>query len=134
MKLIGIGLALITLVGLFSCARKAEPKVAAGGVYSIKSGGGEFGVAKVLVLDGETIHIRLYKNRFPTRPKSIDQTALTLGTVHDADGKFGIGHLPIRTAEFVAWQPQLLVMTTVSTNELDGYEEWKQAGGGVWGK
>ncbi len=134
MKTIWVVLSVLALIGLSACARRTSTQLAAGGIYSIRSGAGDFGVAKVLVLDGETIHIRLYKNRFPARPGSIDQSVLTLGTIHDTDGKFGIGHLPIRTVEFKAWQPKLLVMTTVSTNELDGYEEWKQGGGGIWGK
>jgi len=85
------------------------------------------------VLDGEAIHVRLYKNRFPERPKTIDPSSLVMGSLRDPDGTFGIEHLPIRTAEFLSWQPELLAMSTVSTDELGGYEEWKRAGGGVWG-
>ena len=104
-----------------------------GGIYSINSGSGDIGVTKVLVLDGETVHIRLYKNRFKQRPATVDPKELSLGSIHDGEGGFGIGHLPIRTAEFRSWQPQLIVEAEITEDELEGYRRWKEAGGGVWG-
>jgi hypothetical protein len=135
MKLLSTGLVIIAIIiFLFACNRAAQVGLVEGGIYSIESGKGDIGIAKVLVLDGDTIHIRVYKNHFSSRPKTIDPIQLTLGTIHDKDGAFGIGHLPIRTAEFISWKPELIMKSEVDEKELDGYKEWKDAGGGVWGK
>ena len=88
-------------------------------------------MAKVLVVDPGVVHVRVYKNRFESRPDSVDVTALTLGTIHDADG-FGMGHLPISTENFTSWQPVFLVADGVSEKELEGYNMWKEAGGGAF--
>jgi hypothetical protein len=103
----------------------------AGGLYSVESGDGRYGVAKVLVLEPGVVHVRVYAEKFPSRPTGLDETKLTLGTIHDKDG-FGIGHLPLQPAGFAAWEPALIKIVPVGADELDGYEEWKRSGGGVW--
>jgi hypothetical protein len=113
----------------------------AGGLYSTaRDTNGNFGVVKVLVVDDEAVHVRLYAESWPDRPASVDPDALTLGqlkrlpdgTWGPPDGPMGIGHLPISHANFAAWQPRLIATYPVSDDELDGYKDWKEAGGGVW--
>jgi hypothetical protein len=107
-----------------------------GGLYSIVHEYGGFGVVKVLVIERDVVHVRLYKNRFSYRPKTINQTSLTLGTREDVaagNGSFGIGHLPLSESLFCSWRPVLLAQSTVQPEELEGYEVWKDAKGGVWG-
>src|SRR6476660_769648 len=102
-----------------------------GGYYSIVDGE-TFSVAKVLKLEEETVHIRLYKQLFLQRPRSIDPGALTLGTIHDKDG-FGMGHLPLRLATFLDSEPMFLAHAEVTAQELEGYNFWTEsADGGVW--
>jgi hypothetical protein len=91
----------------------------------------EFRVAKVLVVDSDAVHIRLYKSTFYSRPSEIIENQLVLGKYDDPDG-FGIGHLPLASSEFAAWQPVFIKKVAVSPDELDGYEYWKESGGGVW--
>jgi hypothetical protein len=57
---------------------------------------------------------------------------LSLGTVHDEDG-FGIGHLPLSARNFAHWEPMIIGHEEVSPEELEGYNLWKESGGGVWG-
>lgn len=59
---------------------------------------------KVLAVDEDAVHIRVYKERFSTRPATVDTDGLTLGSIDDADG-FGVGHLPLTHEEFALWQP-----------------------------
>ena len=102
-----------------------------GGYYSIIDGD-TYSIAKVLKLEQEIVHVRIYKQHFPQRPRSIDPAALTLGTIHDKDG-FGMGHLPLRLATFLASGPMFLTHAEVTSQELEGYNVWKEsAGGGVW--
>jgi hypothetical protein len=77
------------------------------------------------------VHVRVWKERFHSRPTRIDMAALTLGTVHDEEG-FGFGHLPLSKSAFGAWQPERFGHESVAQDELDGYREWQEAGGGYW--
>jgi len=97
-------------------------------LYSIDNGDGEFGIVKIIVLEPQAVHVRLYKQKFAIRPVSIDAKSLTLGSIDDKDG-FGIGHLPLSRNEFESWEPIFLTQQSVSQEELDGYEMWKQGSG-----
>jgi hypothetical protein len=84
---------------------------------------GTYRVVKVLAADDEAVHVRVYKQRFPERPTTVDPQRLTLGTAHDSDG-FGVGHLPLAHQEFMLWEPQLIGSTELREEELDGYRMW----------
>jgi hypothetical protein len=101
-----------------------------GGYYSIIDGE-EFAIAKVLKTDPEIVHVRIYKEHFAQRPRAIDPSQLTLGTIHDPDG-FGMGHLPLRLATFQEREPLFITHMTVTESELRGYSMWKDSEGGVW--
>ena len=101
-----------------------------GGYYSIRNGNA-FSVAKILKLEEEIVHVRIYKQKFSERPASIERSKLTLGTIHDSDG-FGMGHLPLRRKSFAASDPVFLTHSEVKPEELSGYDVWRDADGGVW--
>jgi hypothetical protein len=101
-----------------------------GGIYSVDDGAGHYGVAKLLAHENGIYHVRLYKQTFPVRPAALDIGTLSLGTAGEPE--FGIGHLPIREAEFLHWQPVLIASSTVTAEELESCDRWKQAGGGVF--
>jgi hypothetical protein len=124
-------LAAIGIVGAIVAGCKSGGQYRPGEIYSVQDEKG-YKVAKVLAVDSTVVHIRLYKNVFPERPRSVDVTTLTLGTIHDADG-FGIGHLPVTARTFSSWLPVLITRTTVAQEELEGYEEWKKSKGGAFG-
>jgi len=91
-----------------------------------------YGLLKVLKVEEEIVHVRLYKNKQQEIPPRIEPGSLQLGTIHDKDG-FGIGHLPLSYETFASWQPQFLQHTLLEAEELEGYEAWKESQGGVWG-
>jgi hypothetical protein len=108
-----------------------EPELVEGGYYSIVDGE-TFSVAKILKLEPEKVHVRIYKQHFSQRPGSIDPSLLTLGTIHDKDG-FGMSHLPLRLETFKKAEPVFLTYSEVKKEELRGYEFWKaDADGSVW--
>ena len=115
----------------FACAMK-RPELKVGGLYSVNDGEGSYRVAKILVLDDSAVHIRLYKNKYPSRPQSVDLSTLSLGSINDKDG-FGMGHLPLSRKAFANWQPIFLFQSSVTEEELEGYKMWKQDHGGVFG-
>ena len=111
--------------------RIAPSELFEGAYYSIIDGD-RYSIAKVLKLDPEIVHVRIYKQRFPQRPRSIDPSVLTLGTIHDEDG-FGVGHLPLWLATFMDREPIFLTHIEVTLRELEGYNLWKESSdGGAW--
>jgi hypothetical protein len=113
-----------------SSSYNAYSELFEGGYYSIIDGD-EFAIAKVLKLEPEIVHVRIYKEHFAQRPRAIDPGRLTLGSIHDEDG-FGMGHLPLRIATFHDREPLFITHSAVTASELEGYEMWKEAEGGVW--
>jgi hypothetical protein len=91
-------------------------------------------VAKILRVDAEAVHIRLYAERFLSRPVAVEQGKLTLGSVHLK--AFGIGHLPLARPEFESWEPEVFAHEPIEEDELEGYALWVDAvaeGAGLWG-
>ena len=95
-----------------------------GGLYSCDDGDGGYCVSKILALDENIVHVRLYKNTFESRPVSVDLSTLAIGTLDETDN-FGIGHLPLTKEEFESWNPELLEVKDVREDELEGYRVWK---------
>ncbi len=127
--LLGIALVLASLLACRSRERSKLPAWKVGGLYSIRSGEGDFVVAKVLALDPGVVGVRIYKQKFQSRPVTVDPSSLTLGSVKDPDG-FGLGHIPVPEEGFASWEPQLLLVQGVTDAELEGYRYWKDAQGG----
>ena len=112
-------------------SRAAQSELFEGAYYSIRDGN-VFAIAKVLKLEPNVVHIRIYKQHYPLRPRAIDPEALTLGTIDDKDG-FGMGHLPLRLEAFKERQPIFLTYIEVKPDELEGYNLWREsAEGGVF--
>ena len=106
-------------------------RIAAGHVYSVESGD-QFGVVKVLAVEDDIIHVRLFREKFAERPVAVSTGALTLGRFDDPEGG-GIGHLPLSRTVFRAWIPALAGQEPVEAAELEGYRFWKDDGGGTFG-
>jgi hypothetical protein len=102
-----------------------------GGIYSTDDGKGRFRIIKLLASADGIIHVRLYKQTFLTRPTTVDVANLSLGRPGDVDG-FGMCHLPLRESAFIQRNPILVAQSPVTPDELDGYEIWKESGGGAF--
>ena len=125
-RFVGGGLSAI-LVGVLcvGCGRREDWKP--GSLYSVTGENGTFSIVKVLARDTGVVSVRLYRERFPTRPSEVDPARLSLGQVGDAEG-FGIGHLPLAERDFALWFPVLVQEGDVSEDELEGYRIWKESG------
>ena len=113
----------------FLLGRPRQSGIMAGTICTVDDGEGFYRVAKVLFIDDGGVHMRLYKNRWKERPQMVDMSTLSLGSIHDKDG-FGMGHLPLTKLAFDAWKPVVTGHEKVRQEELDGYEIWKDSGGG----
>ena len=110
-----------------------QSKIMPGAVCTVDDGEGFYRVAKVLVIDGSGVHMKLYKNKWKERPLTVDTSTLSLGTIHDKDG-FGMEHLPLTKHAFAAWKPVIMRNEEIRQEELEGYEIWKDSGGGYFGE
>jgi hypothetical protein len=123
-KILLFSLFIFVIVIIYSCYNQ-EKKLKAGAICTVEDGDGKFGVVKILVLDDEIAHIRIYKNEYNQRPISIDLKTLSLGSINDKDG-FGVGHTPLDRKGFENWKPVVITYEEVNKEELEGYEIWKE--------
>ena len=130
-KFIITALILVGIAVVFVACRKSSATFEVGGIYSTDDGKGRYGVVKLLAHADGICHVRVYKQKFSAQPATIDVASLSLGKPGDPDG-FGMGHIPLREAGFLEWQPVLITKTTVTPDELEGYKIWKESGGGVF--
>jgi hypothetical protein len=114
------------------CASKEpDTNLKVGGLYSIDDEEGSFRVVKILVLNASAVHIAIYANKFSTRPETVDPASLSFGSVDDDEG-FGMMHLPLSREVFLKDRPVFISQTTVTEEELEGYNMWKEGGGDVF--
>ena len=125
----------VAIAVLAGCSGPSASDLQVGGLYSIVSSDDDFGVVKIIILEEDTIRIRLYKNRFQDRPQTLDLKTLALGPMHERKGRLTMSHLlPVRRSEFLTWKPRLMMQTEVTEDELNGSMRWQQAGRGALGK
>ena len=130
-KFVITALILVVVALVLVACRKSGASLEVGGIYSTADGKGGFGVVKLLAHADSICHVRVYKQKFQSRPTTVEVGSLSLGKPGDPDG-FGMGHIPMREAGFLEWQPVLITKTTVTPDELEGYKIWKESGGGVF--
>jgi hypothetical protein len=106
-----------------------------GDLCSVRSSDDRYAVVKILKLEDDVVHVRVYAKTYADRPRAVADEDLHLGAVHDEE--FGLGHLPLDAAAFEKWEPEVIRSTTVDAGELEGYQIWREAedegAGGVWG-
>jgi hypothetical protein len=115
---------------LFGCSRS---DVVEGALYATPADEGGYHILKVLKVDEVGVHIRGYSNYFSTLPGRVDEKSLYLaGTDYKPPETLGLGHLPLSRQTFASWKPVFVQQSSVSHEELDGYEEWKKGHGGYF--
>jgi hypothetical protein len=124
-------LAFLVLGALVVACRRASSGPEVGGIYSTIDDKSSYSIVKVLAHEDGVTHVRLYKQKFQSRPVTVDVATLSLGKI-DEPGGFGMGHLPLKDETFRQWQPVLITKSVVTPDELEGYKAWKAAGGGAF--
>lgn len=122
------------LFGKPIAATPAEPiQWQEGGLYVTEQEDGRFVPLKILKLDAQGVHVRVYSNMYPEPPAHIDESTLYMaGMERPDDVPMGMGHLPISTASFSGWEARFVQPSTVAAEELEGYEVWRDAEGGYF--
>ncbi len=121
----------------------ADPPV--GGRYRLRLDDGTYAIKKVIAVDRAAIHVRMYSNRYAEAPTTVPEGLELIGlgpdflereTRHEplqVPLNLGIGHYPQSRASFHGTTGlAFLGVEPVTPDELEGYEIWREAGGGVF--
>ena len=119
-------LALVTLRN-----RRLPPDPPIGGLFVSPNDDQTYSVFKVLAVDAVGIHIRIYANRLASHPASVSENDLELKSIHESDHP-GIGHLPLTREAFWRMHPTFAQQSSVSKEELEGYDMFKDGRGEAW--
>ncbi|AUC81862.1 hypothetical protein [Lacinutrix sp. Bg11-31] len=107
----------ILVVYKYKSKTKKPKSLKTGGLYTLQSKDGTYGVTKILALDDFTVHARMYSNTFNTKPTKINSSEL----------KFSIGHAPMAREGFLKDKQELLKVEKVHESELEGYHYYLKA-------
>lgn len=111
---------MVLVAAICSACSRGGNSIVVGGLYASKNEDGTFSVSKVLAVDDTTVHVRIYKNKFPTLPEQLDSSTLSLGKIGEPGG-FGIGHAPMAKDGWLAAET-FLKKEPVREEELEGYK------------
>ena len=97
-----------------------------------------WGLAKVLKGELLRVHLQLYGDRWPERPSHVRPWEHRLGRMTDAaieagampDLSLGVGHTPLQRGAFKDARPVFAGVTTLTVDELQGYDYWKREANG----
>jgi hypothetical protein len=104
-----------------------------GGLYYSKNDDGSYMVLKILKIDEQGVHVRLYSNRFASPAKGLDESKLYMaGVDHKPDESLGMGHAPFSKSTFENSHPIFIKVVGVKPEELEGYNMWLEAKGGYF--
>ena len=87
-----------------------------GALYSLNDGEGGFRAAKVIAVEDDVVFTRYYGDRWTSRPTSADAQKADKATP-----------LAFSTDTFVGMQPVQVADGSVSADDLELYETWKQS-------
>jgi hypothetical protein len=88
---------------------------------------------KILKLDENGVHVRLYSNQYQTPPVKVDESSLFMaGVDHKPNETLGMGHLPLSKKSFEGWNATFFQQSNVKDEELEGYKMWLEGKGGYF--
>jgi hypothetical protein len=116
-----------------ACSSIGHVRLVEGGLYSTRGAKGSYTVVKILKLDPLGVHVRMYSNQFSEHPSKLDETTLYMaGMDRKPNESLGMGHAPISQKSFATWGAKFIKHVPVLSEELEGYQMWKEANGGYF--
>jgi hypothetical protein len=109
-----------------------------GGLYAAAEAEGRYKILKILKVEKEGVHLRYYSNVYDHLPKQIDESELFIGGIdletEEVPGAalIGIGHAPVSHETISDWDLRFIQQSSVTPEELDGYNAWLEARGGYF--
>ena len=104
--------------------------VHAGDIVSVVTGADKFGVMKILAVDDNGVHARLYVQRFAERPLLANINELTVAAFDpNNENILSLCHLPLTHDHFALWEPDVITSQPVTDDELGAYYKWLNTSG-----
>ncbi len=100
-------------------------------LMTVKADTDGYAAAKLVHVDRNAVHLRVYSDRWTIPPDDIDPWSLRLDRMDEPVP--GVGHIPLSHAAFAGWQPAFDRLVVIGPSELGGYRTWLESGGGVFG-
>jgi hypothetical protein len=115
---------------LVGCSSKTSG-LKEGGIYAFKNeGNGSYSVLKLLKVESGGVHVRIYSNQFDAPPTQVDESKLYMvGLQHKENETLGVADVPLKGEIFQNYKATFVQQSTVTPQELEGYNQWKKAGG-----
>lgn len=130
MKAIHLAIATFLILGT-SCS--SGNTMHEGGLYSYQNSKGKYQIIKILKVEDQGVHVRMYSNSFDAPPSHIEESSLYMSGMNKKPGEaLGMGHIPVSTDSFRSWKISFIQQSKVTAEELDGYNLWHEAGGGYF--
>lgn len=86
---------------------------------------GSYSVFKILKIEDDGVHVRLYSNVYETPPSDVDVSTLYVAEKHRrADEPMGMRHMPVSNRSFASWKTDYIQTVPVTEDELEGYNLW----------
>jgi len=119
----------LLLAALAGCSQKVSG-VKEGGLYAFKNENGSYSVLKVLKSEGGGVHVKVYSNQFDSPPTQVDESKLyVVGVNHKPNETLGNDDMPLKPEGYLNYHATFVQQSTVTPQELEGYNTWKKAGG-----
>jgi hypothetical protein len=100
-----------------------------GGLYANpRENGNGYRIIKILKIDEYAYHVRMYSNRFQSRPEDINEDTLYMSELSDYEKNWspGMEHMPIHKENFENWKLTFIKQVEVTSEELEGYRLWEK--------
>ena len=119
----------LLLSALAGCSQKVSG-VKEGGLYAFKNDNGSYSVLKILKSEGGGVHVKVYSNQFDSQPTQVDESKLYIvGVNHKPNETLGNNDVPMKPEVYMNYHATFVQQSTVTPQELEGYNTWKKAGG-----
>jgi hypothetical protein len=122
--------AALLVSALTGCSPSKTGGLKEGGFYAYQNANGSYSIMKLLKVESAGVHVKLYSNQFDALPTQVDESKLYLsGLTHKENETLGVADAPIKGEMFQNYKATFVQQGTVTPEELDGYNQWKKAGG-----
>ena len=122
--------AALLVSALTGCSPSKTGGLKEGGIYAFKNDNGSYSVLKLLKVESDGVHAKIYSNQFDAPPTQVDESKLIIvGLQHKENETLGVTDAPIKGEIFQNYKATFVQQGTVTPQELEGYNQWKKAGG-----
>jgi|GEM_PF-4660390 len=111
------------IVIAFCTSIRKKPTFKTGDICTIDMGAGKYGVIKILAIEPERVHIKVFSNTYIGRPEHVDVQLLTTITFDEAENH-ATEHVPLEKGDFNKLDAETVGSQGVTREEANTYLAW----------